>query len=830
MNAGKMPSEISEIRQRFQQIKDKCFINNKKANPDRISLFTLETDKLLHSVYSSRVEKNSQNKDICMIALGGYGRKELCPYSDIDLLILYNSNSSKPAIEKLVRTLWDLGLPIGCVVRTLSECSQILGQEIETDTAFLQARYLDGNHNIYEKLINSIIKPYFKRRKNKYINDIRKEIITRIFNPSQTIFHIEPDIKNGICGLRDCHRILWSEQIRTEANTIEEIWPLSYFDTEEIEKFFKAYQFLLNLRTEMHLFYNRRIDIMEAVFQESIAKRMNFNEAGYLLEAYFKNVKSIKSFAASFIDKSNLGERLMVRLRRKIASTRINENIYFIDGIFYPIKTAILSLKPLDILNIFNLSQQYQANLSHDFCNIIRNSVVKIPSANFISEKVYYIFRKILSHRSPGQTLIQLFETDVLAKIIPEFSNLICKVEYDTYHEYTTDQHTLLMTAGLDDIMEQTESDLYKIYSKIKNKFLLRLSFLLHDIGKSLPGDHCKNGAIIAARIGSRLGLEPKEVNRVQFLVFNHLLLSQFTFTYEWDKEDIRKIAIKIKNKSNLDMLYLLTVMDIKNVGSKTWTEWKGVQLKELYAEVLKNLGLIDAANKDINDEEIYSYSFFDSDRHNHELWIKRFKENSIKSGLHLYPEEFIGFTRITVVGNDKKNFFTDIVSCISSEGYNILSAKIVSTEDGVVLDIFHLEPDIQTNLNTENRINNIKKKWEMINTGETDSFKLISNRLKNYPVPVSGRTKNEESFVFINNRKSDIYTVLEVKTRDRFGLLFKIAQILNEFSINIVSAKLSTRIDRAVDTFNITTLNREKIDNPTIINDLEKALRKQLV
>jgi [protein-PII] uridylyltransferase len=425
-----------------------------------------------------------------------------------------------------------------------------------------------------------------------------------------------------------------------------------------------------------------------------------------------------------------------------------------------------------------------------------------------------------------------MLETNVLEKIIPEFGNLICKVEYDTYHEYTVDQHTLLMVASLDKILEEGHHDLYKIYRRVKNKFLLRLSFLLHDIGKSIPGDHSKNGAIIAARIGNRLGLNPRETDQIQFLIYNHLILSEFSFTHEWEKEGVKKISRQIKNKSNLDMLYLLTVMDIKNVGSKTWTGWKGIQLKELYTEIRKTLNWSrrKGGDKSEKKEKLQSYSFFDSDQHNYQLWINQFKKAEDKSILHLYSEDFIGFIRLTVVGQDRKNFFTDIVSCISSEGYNILSAKILSTEDGIALDIFHLEPDILTMLSTENRVNNIQRKWGMIQTGEKNAFQLIDDRLKNYPSPVSDRIKNEKSFILVNNKKSDTYTVLEVKTRDRFGLLFKIAQILNRFEINIISAKLSTRIDRVVDVFYINTLSGKKIEDPAVISSLEDTLKAQLI
>ncbi len=792
----------------------------------KTALFSAEIDKILASAYSARLEESEIDKHVCLIALGGYGRGELCPFSDIDLLILHSGSANKDKIAAAVRFFWDLGLSLGLVVRSLHECDKILGEDIASDTALLQVRFLAGNKRLFHHLENAVIKPYFSKNKKQFANTMRLTVHNGIFSQDNTLFRTEPNVKDGICALRDCQRIVWAERVIAGAKTISDLYHISHYKQSEIDSFTAAYEFLISLRIELHMICNKRLDILETALQADVAEALGFgkNNPAPLMEAYFRTVRNVRDFAMTFLEKRLPGRGLWTSLRSSVGAIKIKTGLYLLDGIFFlsqkqypePVST------PVWILDIFKQAAIYKATLSVELSNWIRSVIQEKTSQDFRSQEIDALFLDILSlEKGAGRVLSFMHDTGVLSALIPAFGPLTCKVEYDTNHEYTVDQHILLSLRALDELDSDQDQVIRTLFLQLTQKRLLRLAVLLHDIGKAMDGDHVLNGTIIAEEICDRLGLEKEEKQRVTFLIYNHLALSSLAFGRELEDHLVKEFAQSIGSKETLDILYLLTVLDIRNVGYKTWTAWRARLLETAYDRILAFLSHDAPSLTPVTpDDSFISIESLAEDREKQNAWLAELKPGEFKLEL----EKFIGFDRLSILSFDRIGLFADITGCISSEGYSILSAKAYSMSTGGVLDIFHVESDGVTGISSEARAENIRKKWKLVSTGESSTDKLIEERLKMYPQK-KARTIQRSPSVQINNEISKLYSVLEIEAQDRFGLLYTIARSLSNHNVNIVSARLSTRIDRALDSFYITNKDGNKIESPSSIADLTSAI-----
>jgi [protein-PII] uridylyltransferase len=811
--------------------RDDIFVRQRPlAAFQKTALFTAEIDKLLANAYTSRLEESEIDRQICLIALGGYGRGELCPYSDIDLLILHSGNADNEKIAAAVRFFWDMGLNLGLVVRSIHESSKILGEDIASDTALLQSRFLAGNKRLYHHFETSVIRPYFLKNRKPFVEALRTTVRNGIFSSDNTLFRIEPNIKDGICALRDCQRILWAEYVIAGSRTISDLYHVSHYKQSDIDSFSAAYEFLLAIRIELHNACKKRMDILETGLQSEVADALGFGKdnPATLMEAYFRTVRTVRHFAMTFLEKRLPGRGLWTSLRSSVGAVKIKQGVYALDGVLFMTRRRLPpdAQSPLWILDIFKQAVSVDATLSVELANWIRAAMQSVTAQDFVSGEIDALFLAILSQeKNVGRTLSFMHDTGVLAGLIPAFRPLTCKVEYDTYHEYTIDQHILLSLTALDKLDSDPDRGIRDLYVRLANKRLLRIAVLLHDIGKSLSGDHVTNGAIMAEEICDRLGLTEEEKRRVVFLVYNHLALAGLAFGRELEDNLVEEFTRRVGDRELLDMLYILTILDIRNVGYRTWTAWRAYLLENAYSRAVQFLSRKNNDRSDLKAEigigsALYMLDTLPEDRKKHSEWLTGLRKDEFKIEL----ETFVGFDRLSVLTFDRLGLFADITGCISSEGYNILSARVYSTASGAILDVFHVEKDTATSLDSDRRIQNIQKKWGLLVSGQATTEDLIEERVHMYP-PKKTRGVEKRPSVRIDNDISTAYTVLEIEAQDRFGLLYRIARCLSNCSVNIASARLSTRIDRAIDTFYITAGTGEKINDPSLIDSLSRTL-----
>jgi [protein-PII] uridylyltransferase len=562
------------------------------------------------------------------------------------------------------------------------------------------------------------------------------------------------------------------------------------------------------------------------------------NSAGRLLEAFFKTVRDVRLSLLSFLEKDLSGKSIWHNVRRRVSSIGVGPGIALLDGIIFSRNPKELCLdRPESVLRILKNSLAYQGTLSVELRNKIRHTIDTMNPEDFKSKAAGDIFLSILSWPyAVGQVLLAMHETGLLAKLIPPFSALTCKVEYDQYHEFTVDQHSLLALCACDELAHDADEKIRRIYSGMTDKLILRLAVLMHDIGKAGPGDHAHNGAIIAEAIGERLGLADEQISQIQFLVYHHLAMSNLSLLRDFDDHNLAQFAAEVSNVGTLNLLYLLTVVDIRSVGHNTWTGWKAYQLEQLYDRVYHILDQMKDESKNAPVSQALTVSAYPyihdihdmlpEERASHIQWLTQVDED----GLQFYQKLFTGFERLTVCAGDRVGFLSDIIGCITSEGYNILSAKIHSTPDNKVLDIFHLEPPEKPRLTPPKRLENLYHKWELINSGRSPADSLVRDRIKKYPPPMlRGVVQKPVVDVHVNNKDSRTATIVEIDTADNFGLLHKIAWCFHENHVNVVAAKLSTRNDQACDVFYVTDAQKNKIIDDHEIHRLIENLVKRL-
>ena len=511
------------------------------------------------------------------------------------------------------------------------------------------------------------------------------------------------------------------------------------------------------------------------------------------------------------------------KLRWMMSGVSVRKDIKLLDGILSASGTLLRpdSEPAMWVLDMFRLALTYKATLSFQIQNTIGSVSETLQECDLEKTEVNRMFREILSVREETAGILRMmYETGFLEKMIPELAALKCKVEYDSFHEYTVDQHIMIALSNLDNLIHDKNGPLGKESRGFSDIYILRMAVLLHDIGKSLEGNHAYNGAVMASNICDRLGMGEGEKDVVVFLVLQHLELSKMAFHREPEEAVMTAFAQSVGDSRKLEMLYILTIVDIKSVGRKAWTEWIGIQLQSIYQKakhVIENKG-----NTGTLILKIGSTALSPEQEHLTE-------ELSTENDLALLMEPFPGFERITLCGFDRTHFFADVVGCLSSEGYNILSAQINTSSDSKVLDIFHVEPDTIVRIPSNRRVNNIKTRWEKIRSGKTTASALLEERLRLYPQKQTRISPDRELKISIDNDISPEYTVLEIDTADRFGLLYRIANCLAGLGVNIISAKLSTRVSRAADVFYVNS-GGEKIENPELRERIREMLMDSLL
>ncbi|MBI4585540.1 MAG: [protein-PII] uridylyltransferase [Planctomycetes bacterium] len=812
-------------------------------------------DALLRSVFSE--DLLSVGKHVALVAVGGYGRRELCPFSDIDLLFLCDDLGRAGAVvERIVRNLWDGGLQLGHSVRTPEECLKYMRDDDTTAATLLESRFLAGSESLMRRFQDSLNR-FRKLYKEKFARAKLECLRQSIEGPERTIFVTEPDIKEGICCLRDIQHILWIERVRRNVLDFSDIASHGGFSFQEVEKLEAAYRFYLRVRCELHFLNGLRQDILELDSQVDVARHLGYadDDEGRgiekLMSDYYRHARNVHSFARYYLETKSRGNRFLTRLRYRVFSSRVSSFLSILDGRLYlseePADTA--TRLPERFLQIFEIAQKHDAELSQTLCEWIRRKLSEAQVDFSRSSDVDRTFLKILREgRNTGRILSAMHETGVLSRILPEFEKLSCLVTFDGHHQFTVDEHTLQAQRELDRMESDPnypEPEFRKVLERIPDRLPLRVALLLHDIGKSVPGAHDSEGTEAAVVICERLGLSEERAAVVEFLIYRHLLMYQYSERMDFnDEKTIASFANLVGSRKNLDMLYLLTYIDIHSVGPGTWTAWKGVQLSELYqltaihletgklptADVAANLdasGIQEEKRQAILEHTklinnpAYQREIIPERMLRHIEMVEDFRKEGVPQVRY---DQGVGFTQVTFCAQDRPHLFADLSGLLLSEGLNILGARIFSRSDGIALDLFHVEiaDNLRVDINT--RVASLQQKLRKIERGIARIDDLISDRARRYRFKPS-RKPLFSPRVEVHDELSDAATVIEVHAGDRLGLLYDLACTIANLGLDLRTAKISTMIDRAHDVFYVVEAGGGKVKDPSRLKEIEEAI-----
>ena len=867
---------------KIQMDHNKKLIKNKfLATSDgslNVGLNVILIDSLLKVIFKNSYfhSLGNRNYEFTLIAVGGYGRGELSPHSDLDILFLLpnklRKNDTKKienVIELILYILWDLGYTVGHSTRTIDDCIEKSRSDLTISTSLLEKRFVAGNNDIYN-LLNNKFKIFIDNTKTlDFVEAKLKESETRHKRFGESRYVVEPNVKDGKGGLRDLHTLIWILKFAYKVDTISKLINVGALTKEEAVPFAEAQRFLLSVRCHLHYRANREDDRLAMDAQLEIAKSMNFKntithkDVERFMKRYFLATKTVGNLTRIFC--AAIETEYNKPLRMSFLSFKKKENItpFTLEvGRLFSYEIEILTENPVNIIKLFYISHINNIDIHPKTLRQITSLRKLINLKVRKNVEANKMFLNILtSDKDPTRTLRLMNESNILGQFIPEFQKIVGLMQFDMYHSYTVDEHTIFTISNLHSLRSGKFSDFAPLTSsailEIKSYKSLFVAMLLHDIAKGKKGDHSENGSLIASTICPRLGLNKEETKMVEWLVLHHLLMSKTAFRYELgDPKVIKNFAKQVGSIDKLKSLLALTVADIRGVGPDVWNDWKGALIKELYIKTYdllkppqeiskiteplkssKELLVRYLNKKGLNDLDIKTYcsKFYNNYWEtfnlpsvvNHYEIFTSMKNYSKKLEIYLSNDSKLKATELLVITPDHHGLFSQISGLVASSGYDIVSAKIITRSDGYALDTFFLQNKERKPISD---INLRKKLIETITKGLEGNFNIEKAlNIKWKEIPARFRAVKAPIRVIVDNKTSDQYTILDIKCKNAPGVLYKITKIITSLGLQINTANVSTYGNRVVDIFYLKNAFGSKVDDNTTIEKVKNSILEEL-
>jgi len=804
---------------------------------------------------------NDNESDIALIAVGGYGRAELHPASDIDLLILTTAKQDTEThaenIEQFLLFLWDMGLEVGHSVRTLSDCTEQAEADITIATNLMEARQLTGPENLFNKM-KEAVSPEHVWPGLDFFRAKREEQIARHKRFNDTAYNLEPNIKENPGGLRDLQVIGWVAKRHFGAESLHELVGHGFLTGNEYKELIEAQNFLWKIRFALHVLTNRREDRLLFDHQRTIATQFGYQDQEHKLAVE----QFMKDYYRTVLELSRLNEMLLSIFEEKIlyadgdeSFIEINERFQSRHGILEVKHDDIFTQTPSALLEIFVIMARNQQlhSVSANTIRLIRNCRYLIDDDFRHDSRCHELFIDLF-RQGTGLTheLRRMNRYGVLAAYLPVFENIVGQMQHDLFHVYTVDEHTMFVVRNLRRFTVPEFSDEFPLCSRIintiKKQEVLTIAGFFHDIAKGRGGNHSELGAVDAIEFCQEHSVSEHDTDVIKWLIENHLIMSTTAQRKDIsDPEVITEFAKLVSNQERLDYIYLLTVADIRATSPTLWNSWKDSLLAELYHTTKR--ALRHGLHKPIEQENLVSNTqkkatnILKADNFNAEETKRQWKRLSNDYFLRYSADEVAwhtqaiihhvnineplillrgethrGGTEIFVYMKDIDYLFAIITATLEKLGLDIIDARIITTNDGYALDTFlALNRDGQTITEPEqqNEITNTLKK-RLTNPEELSTLNSnLTRQLKHFPI---------KTRIFFREDANNNRTEMEVTTGDRPGLLARISTGMIECNVLLQNAKIATFGERAEDIFFITDSNNQSL-NQKVQNCLKKTI-----
>ena len=842
-----------------------------------VRLFTSAVDDLLRALFRYADAEHGRrfpklHQRIAIVARGGYGRAELNPQSDIDLLFLHDYKRGPYAevvTEIILHALWDARLTVGHGVRTARECVRLANDDLKEKTAIIDARYLAGDEKLYADLDALLIGEVLNRNQQKFFKAKLEESRERHAHYGDSIYLLEPQIKEGEGGLRDLHTAMWLAAVKYKVHSLGELVQKAVITEQELAEVRAARDFLWRVRNSLHFLTGRHFDQLTFEMQERIEPMLGLRPiegqaaGSALMRTYYQHASTIYQFAEGLIARvveGPTGGRFFRRapIRQIRPGVLVQQNLLTIGD------PELFKRDPLNLITIYSDCQGQGVELSGSAYQLVRDNLGLIDEAMRNDPATGAALMKILGGRQRvAETLEAMHRSGVLGAIIPEFGNLYARVLHDLYHIYTVDRHSLVAVRELERLRAGEFKGATPLLTEVAREVdylpMVFLALLLHDIGKGHGHDHHERGAQLTAEVSRRLGLDPEEIDLVVFLVRNHLMMSQVAQKGDIDDDrTVNDFARAVGSIDRLKALYLLTYADMRAVAPKVYNNWRDMLLSDLYMRALKlmeqgdreavdparrlmtvkgavrgQLTAAGAARDEVESflaemPERYFFTVQESDIALHFDLMRALGDRPMVARVRHFPD--LEFSEFTVVTRDQAGLFSMIAGALTANNLNILSARITTRANGVALDVFRVSHLMGAGALAmeEDRWARVQRDLERAITGEQDIATLVASA--HHVRTAQGRfVRRVPTEVTVDNRSSEQFTVVDVFTQDRVGLLFTITHTLFELGFPIHLARISTNADQALDVFYVSDRDGGKVTDIARMRELRETLLSKL-
>ncbi|WP_226925689.1 [protein-PII] uridylyltransferase [Fluviibacterium sp. MJW13] len=800
---------------------------------------------------------------LALVAVGGYGRAEMAPFSDVDLLFLTPwklTPWAESVIESMLYMLWDLRLKVGHASRTVNECLRLGKDDHTIRTALLESRYLAGHQPLAQELKKRLRKELFSNTAGDFIESKMSEREARHSKQGGHRYVVEPNVKEAKGGLRDLQALFWIAKYVHGVDRPAELVNLGLFTREEFGYFQRAENFLWAVRNQLHLITGRAMDQLTFDLQVEVADRLGYKDrAGrrgveIFMQDYFRHATRVGDLTRVLLTAMEADHiRRMPTLaglfqRRK----RVKQGYKIVHGrINIQDEKEFLS-DPVNLLRLFDEALRTGYKLHPDAVRAVSANLDLIDDTVRRDPLASKIFLScLLKRNNPGRALRRMKESGLLGAFIPEFQTVVGMMQFNMYHHYTVDEHTIICIENLCQVEKGELKDELPISTRIVedgiNRRVLYLALLLHDIGKGRPEDHSLLGARVARRVAPRLGLKPKDCETVEWLVRHHLLMSDMAQKRDLsDPRTVRDFAKAVKTQKRLDLLLVLTSCDIRGVGPGVWNNWKAMLLRNLYRQTTEALstGLEDVnrVSRESDAKKALREALADWDkarlrretsRHYGPYWqglqtetqvvmanlLDGLTDDEVRIDLHEDVDR--DATRVCFVMADHPGIFARLAGSLALVGANVVDARTFTTKDGYATAAFWIQ-DADGHPYEVDRLGRLKSMIHKTLGGEIVAGEAMVKRDK---IKKREKAFRHPTSVSFDNEGSDIYTIIEVDTRDRPGLLYDIARTLANNNIYLSSAQIATYGTQAVDSFYVKDMFGLKLMGQTKLENLEKKL-----
>jgi [protein-PII] uridylyltransferase len=815
---------------------------------ETLAAMTEFVDGLIIGRYRDAVRQGGEEtatvgmQQCCLMALGGYGRRELAPQSDIDLMFLYQAGSGK-AVESLVRAvlhpLWDCGFQVGHSLRTITDSIELAETDVTVKTSMMEARFLAGSADL-------------SKNTDLYLDQKLEERRREYQKFGETVYLLEPNVKKSKGGLRDLHLLQWAGMARFQAPTIRELSDRGILSRADSLALMDAREFLWRVRALLHVHAGAPQEILTFDEQVWLAQHFGYRDQPHLLaveqfmQQYYQHTMGLHERCMRFVERCR-SVPFWQRVSRFFPASRVDE--YFV------VRGSLLSVadehrnKVLDspalVLRLFDLARARNLTIVPPLIEDIHRHVDQVPAEAYRTAEVSNAFLRILAGPGTTATLEAMHRAHVLEKLVPAMGQVRGLMQFNQYHKYTVDEHSLL-AVGRAEALGQDSGVLGEVYRGIKRKDILHLAVLMHDLGKGQEEDHSDVGKRLSEEVALRLGFDEQETRTLSFLVHRHLLMAHTAFRRDPnDEKVVLPFAREVGTPEVLKKLLALTAADIAAVGPGVLTKWKESLLIELYTRTMPEVsgdrdeqGAPERWSKVVEEVSRHlSHARHDGNEPGRvDAQLKQFPERYVygtgaariaahlKAVQRLHRGEVVvetdfngdlGVCEYSVITHDDltPGIFSKIAGVMAGSGLQILDAQILTRADGIIVDTFQVtDPDYQGEPPAErrhtvgDRIAAVLKGWEHV-----DDVLRRGARLKlTKPLPKAP----EMTEVRIDNETSDSCTIIDVFADDRQGLLYVITNAIFQLGLSIHAARISTRLDQVADVFYVTDQLGRKVSD----------------